>query len=182
MCWIHFKNGEEWIQLTDFSRHRILPAAGGPRGLIKGIRLAFRVALSRALERKRMQMHTSRLPAQNYKSSNVPNVLSPHACKDRFLVWPHLLTPTNELRIAVQAIGDEIHDVFLGSLIHKRPHRVASRERTCIPISDELQLRALKDQVPLLVLILFIYFSARFFAVPDAWRLWAGPRLAYCCG
>ena len=34
----------------------------------------------------------------------------------------------------------------------------------------------------LLVLILFIYFSARYFAVPDAWRLWAGPRLAYCCG
>ena len=20
------------------------------------------------------------------------------------------------------------------------------------------------------------------YAVPDAWRLWAGPRLAYCCG
>ena len=34
----------------------------------------------------------------------------------------------------------------------------------------------------LLVLILFIYFSARYFAVPDAWRLWAGPRLACCCG
>ena len=34
----------------------------------------------------------------------------------------------------------------------------------------------------LLVLILFIYFSARYFAVPDAWRLRVGPRLAYCCG
>ena len=31
-------------------------------------------------------------------------------------------------------------------------------------------------------LILFIYFSACYFAVPDAWHLWAGPRLAYCCG
>ena len=62
----------------------------------------------------------------------------------------YLLTPTNELRIAVQAVGHEIHDVFLGSLIHKRLHRVASLEQMCIPISNVLQLRALKDQVPLI--------------------------------
>ena len=60
------------------------------------------------------------------------------------------LTPTNELRIAVQAIGHEIYDVFLGSLINERLHRVASLEQMCIPISNVLQLRALKDQVPLI--------------------------------
>ena len=66
-----------------------------------------------------MQLQTSRLPAQKYNSSNVPNVRSPHLWIGAFLlVWPDLLTPANELRIAVQAIGDEIHDVFLGSLIH----------------------------------------------------------------
>ena len=98
-----------------------------------------------------MQLQTSRFPALKYNSSNVPNVLSPHLWIGAFLlVWPDLLTPANELRIAVQAIGDEIHDVFLGSLIHKRLHRVASLEQTCIPISNVLQLRALKDQVPLI--------------------------------
>ena len=81
----------------------------------------------------------------------MPNVLSPHLWIGAFLlVWPHLLTPTNELRIAVQAIGDEIHDVFLGSLIHKRLHSVASLEQTCIPVSNVLQLRTLKNQVPLI--------------------------------
>ena len=98
-----------------------------------------------------MQLQTSRSPAQKYNSSNAPDVLSPHLWIGAFLlVWPDLLTPANELRIAVQAIGDEIHDVFLGSLIHKRLHRVASLEQTCIPISSVLQLRALKDQVPLI--------------------------------
>ena len=96
-----------------------------------------------------MQFQTSR--AQEYISPNVPNVLSRHLWIGAFLlVWPPPLTPTNELRIAVQAIGHEIHDVFLGSLIHKRLHRVASLEQMCIPISNVLQLRALKDQEPLI--------------------------------
>ena len=29
----------------------------------------------------------------------------------------------------------------------------------------------------------FVFLLGTFrYAVPDAWRLWAGPRLAYCCG
>ena len=70
----------------------------------------------------------------------MPNVLSPHLWIGAFLlVWPHLLTTANELRIAVQAIIGKFHDVFLGSLIYKRLHRVAriSLEQTCIPISNE---------------------------------------------
>ena len=51
------------------------------------------------------------------------------------LVRPHLLVPANELRIPVQAIGDEIHDVFLRCLIHKGPHRVKPLGQTCISIS-----------------------------------------------
>ena len=108
---------------------------------------------SQCIEKKDtvMQLQTSRVPAQKYVSSNVPNVLRPHLYIGAFLLaWPPLLTPTNELRIAVQAIGDEIHDVFLGSLIHKRLHSVASLEQTCIPISNVLQLRAPKDQVSLI--------------------------------
>ena len=66
----------------------------------------------------------------------MPNVLSPHLWIGAFLlVWPPLLTPTYELRITVQAIGHEIHDVFLGSLIHKRLHRVASLEQMCTYLS-----------------------------------------------
>ena len=81
----------------------------------------------------------------------MPNVLSPHLWIGAFLlVCPPLLTPTHELRITVQAIGHEIHDVFLGSFIHKRLHRIASLKQMCIPISNVLQLRALKDQVPLI--------------------------------
>ena len=73
-----------------------------------------------ALKRKIMQLQTSRLPAQKYNSSNVPNVLSLHLWIGAvLLVWPDLSTPANELRIAVQAIGDEIHDVFLGSMFIK---------------------------------------------------------------
>ena len=48
------------------------------------------------------------------------------------------------------AIGHEIYDVFLGSLIHKRLHRVASLKQMCIFISNVLQRRAFKDQVPLI--------------------------------
>ena len=81
----------------------------------------------------------------------MPHVLKPHLWISAFLlVWPPLLTPTNELRIAVQAIGHETHDIFLGSLIHERLHRVASLEQMCILISNVLQLRALKDQLPLI--------------------------------
>jgi uncharacterized membrane protein YkgB len=28
----------------------------------------------------------------------------------------------------------------------------------------------------------FLHVITFFCTVPDAWRLWAGPRLAYCCG
>ena len=97
-----------------------------------------------------MQLQTSRVPPYPNPNTKV-HVLSPHLCIGAFLlVWPPLLTPTNELRITVQAIGHEIHDAFLGSLIHKRLHRVASLKQMCIPISNVLQLRALKDQVPLI--------------------------------
>ena len=58
---------------------------------------------------------------------------------------PHPLVPANDLRIAVQAIGDEIHDVFLGCLIHKGPHRVKPLEQMCISISNVLQFCALED-------------------------------------
>ncbi len=37
------------------------------------------------------------------------------------------MVPANKLRIAVQAIGDEIHDVFLGCLVHKGPCRIRLR-------------------------------------------------------
>ena len=79
----------------------------------------------------------------------MPNVLSPHPPYGLVPSFSsgRMLTPANELRIAVQAIGDEIQNVFLKSLIHKRPHRVASLEQTCIPISNVLQLRALKDHL-----------------------------------
>ncbi len=33
---------------------------------------------------------------------------------------------------------------------------------------------------PTLIFLLVILLAR--YAVPDAWRLWAGPRLAYCCG
>ena len=100
------------------------------------------------LQTSRPEYHPTLTLTQTYIS---PNVLSPHLWIGAFLlVWPPLLTPTNELRITVQAIGHEIHDVFLGSLIHKRLHRVASLKQMCILISNVLQLRALKDQVPLI--------------------------------
>ncbi len=60
------------------------------------------------------------------------------------------MVPANELRIAVQAIGDEIYDVFLGCLIHKGPHRVKPIEQTCISIyhisNNVLQFRALASK------------------------------------
>ena len=37
---------------------------------------------------------------------------------------------------AVQAIGDEIHEIILGSFIHKRPHRAKPLEQTCISMSN----------------------------------------------
>ena len=88
-----------------------------------------------------MQIHTSRLRTLTNKNANkLRSVL--YACAEPpaiyiwigafLLVRPHLLTPANELRITVQAIGDEIQDIFLGSLIHKRPHRVEPLEQTCI--------------------------------------------------
>ena len=103
------------------------------------------------MQLQQAEYHPTLTLTQKYISPNVPYVLSPHLWISAFLlVWPRLLTPTNELRIAVQAIGHEIHDVFLGSLIHKRLHRVASLEQMCIFISNVLQRRALKDQVPLI--------------------------------
>ncbi len=44
---------------------------------------------------------------------------APHLRIGAFLlvgnVRPHLLVPANELRIAVQEIGDEDHDIFLNA-------------------------------------------------------------------
>ncbi len=72
--------------------------------------------------------------------------LSPHLWIGAFLlVRPHQSVPANELRIAVQTIGDEIDDDFLGYLIHKAPHRVIPIEQTCRSISNVLQFRALED-------------------------------------
>ena len=62
---------------------------------------------------KKMQLRTSILPSRKHKIQMCQMCRAPSM--DRCLVWPHLFTPASELRIAVQAIGDEIHDVFPGS-------------------------------------------------------------------
>ena len=102
---------------------------------------------AQCIEKKDNAIAHRQITRTNYKSSIVPNALSPHLWIGAFLfIWPHLLSHANELRIAAQAAGNEVHGVFLGSLIHKRLHHVAFLKQTCIPISNVLLLCGLKDQ------------------------------------
>ncbi len=62
------------------------------------------------------QANYPRYPHVNAKLPNLPDVLTYISSNNLWLgafllVRPHLLPPANELCIAVQAIGDEIHDV-----------------------------------------------------------------------
>ncbi len=112
---------------TDYTDvHTYIRSANEPRTRNKGI-CSHPAAQCIEKKRKGMQLHTSRLLSQKCKNPKFAGWGPPIYIwigafvppRTYYVVRPYLLAPANELRIAGQAIGDKIHDVFMGSLMHE---------------------------------------------------------------